>query len=104
MNENLSTKIHRTEKKLSELHLRLERLNLSYQEWLNNCGFTALELSSYIDNRDNFSLSAWDLLQTEKQQCDENLTKELNNIRDAKKAMQALSEQARIQQHWLFVR
>ena len=62
MNENLSEKIHRTEKKLSELTLRLQRFNQEYQQFLEECALTPDELASVIENQSNFSSSALELL------------------------------------------
>jgi chromosome segregation ATPase len=102
--EKLEDKIHRTERKLLELSLHAQRLNLEYQQLLGEWALTSEQLKEFTENPVNFSSAIWDQLQKEKKELEEKLNLQLNNVRNANKTQDILSEQGRIQQHWLFVR
>lgn len=102
--EKLGEKIHKTEKKLRELSLHIQRLNGEYQQCLEELNSTPEQLKNFAEDPDNFSESIWKQLQEEKKELDENLEKELNNVVDANKTKKTLSEKSKVQPHWLFIR
>lgn len=102
--EKLEVKIHRTERKLNEISISLKRLDREYQELLKELSFTPDQLKDYVENSDNFAPPIWEQLQNEKKKWDEKLNLELNSVPDPLKTKKTASEQAGIQQHWLFVR
>lgn len=102
--EKIETKIHKTEKKLAELSLRLQYFHEEYEKLLEECELSPTELKTYIESPDNFSKETWEHLQQEKKQLDEKLITDLSQVRDPNKAKQTLMDQSIIQQHWLFVR
>jgi chromosome segregation ATPase len=102
--EKLEEKIHRTERKLIELSLHIQRLNREYQQLLDDLALTPKQLQEFVDNPNNFSPVIWEQLQNEKKKLDERLNLELNNVHDANKTKAVYSEKGKVQQHWLFVR
>ena len=102
--EKIQEKISRTEKKLTELSIQTDRLHQDYLNLVNELGLTSAELRHFIENRENFDSSMWDLLEAEKRKLDEKLNLELNNVIDVNKTKQTMSEKGKVQQHWLFIR
>lgn len=102
--EKLEEKIHRTERKLVELSLHIQRLSREYQEILEELALTPEQLKEFAENPANFPPPIWEQLQKEKKQMNEKLELELTNVRDANKTKKAIAERGTVQQHWLFVR
>jgi hypothetical protein len=102
--EKLEAKIHRTEKKLIELSLHMQRLNCEYQQLLEDLALTPEQLKEFVENPKNFPPPIWEQLQNEKKKMDERLNLELNNVRDANKTKKVIAERGKVQSHWLFVR
>lgn len=102
--EKLETKIHRTERKLVELSVHIQRLNREYQEIIDELALAPDELKNFAENPENFDPPIWEQLQQEKKQMDERLDLELNNVQDANKTKHTISERGKVQQHWLHVR
>lgn len=102
--EKLEERIHKTERKLIELSLHIQRLNREYQEILDDLALTPEQLKSFVENPANFTPPIWEQLQKEKKAMEEKLNLELNNVRDANKAKSTIAEKGKVQQHWLFVR
>mgnify|MGYP002138947446 CR=1 FL=1 len=102
--EKLEDKIHKTEQKLLELSLVLNRLDGEYQKLLEEMSFTPKQIKEYAENPNNFAPPIWEFLQNEKKMLDEKLNLELSNINDLTKTTKTLSERGQIQKHWLFVR
>lgn len=102
--EKFEEKIHRTERKLIELSLHIQRLSREYQEILDELALTPDQLKEFAENPDNFPPTVWEQLQKEKKQMHEKLDLDLNNIRDANKTKKTIAERGTVQQHWLFVR
>jgi hypothetical protein len=102
--EKLEEKIHRTERKLIELSLHIQRLNHEYQDILKELALTPEQLKEFADNPENFPPPIWEQLQNEKKIMNEMLESELNNVRDANKTKKTIAERGNVQQHWLFVR
>lgn len=104
INKNIEEKFQRTERKLKELSITLQRLNDEYQQFLKDLALTPTQLKEYVNDPANFSPSIWEQLQDEKKKLDEKLNLELSNLRDPLKVKEIFSEKGKIQPHWLFVR
>ena len=104
IHEKIEEQIHKTEQKLKELSIHIQRLDREYTQLLEELELTPEQLKDFAKNPANFSSSIWEKLQEEKKQFDEELNLKLSNVRDANKTKQTLSEKSSIQQHWLFVR
>lgn len=102
--ESISDNILQTERKLKELSIKMEKVQQDYQKLLNEIGLSPEQISEYVDNPDNFSPPIWEMLQKERAHLDERLNLELSRIKDPRKNEKKYSDQAVIQQHWLFVR
>jgi hypothetical protein len=102
--EKLEEKIQKTDRRLNEFSINLERLDNDYQQMLKDLSLTPDQLKNYVENPNNFAQPVWDELQNEKKKLDEKLNLELNSVVDPLKTKQTTSERGTIQQHWLFVR
>lgn len=104
LEQSLEEKFQTTQLKMQELTMGMEKLELEYQNLLEDLGLTAEQLQDYATNPDNFSQPIWEQLQNEKKQLDEKLNLNLNNVRDPLKVKKTLADRGHIQQHWIFVR
>lgn len=104
MEEKLEEKIQRSERKLLELSLHIQRLNSEYQQLLEELDLTPEQLKIFAENPENFPPPIWEQLQDEKKQWEACLNLELENVRDANKTKKVIAERGKIQRHWLFVR
>src|SRR5437016_125699 len=102
LEQKLEKNFHRTQKKMKELTIEMERLEREYQQMLKEFGLSSEQLKEFAENSENFSPPIWEQLQKEKKQLDEKLDLSLNNIRDPAKAKKALSEKGTVQPHWIF--
>lgn len=102
--KNLEEKIRSTEQKLNTFSISLKRLEIEYQQLLEELALTPEQLKSYMENPENFSPLIWEQLQNEKTKLDEKLNLELGSIPDPHKTKKTIAERGNIQQHWLFVR
>jgi hypothetical protein len=102
--ETLEEKIHRTDRKLKELLLHMQRLSHKHQEFLDRLALSPEQLKNFVENPASFSPATWEHLQNEKKNWEEQLNLELSHVRDANKTKKTLSERGQVQQHWLFVR
>ena len=104
INEKLEEKIHKTERKLIELSIHIQRLDREYQQLLDELALTPEQIKEFAENPKNFSPPIWEQLQNEKKLAEEKLNLALNNVRDANNTKKTFSEKGKVQQHWLFVR
>jgi hypothetical protein len=102
--ESISDKILRTERKMKELSIQMEKIKNDYQQLLEELSLTPQQISHHINNPENFSPPIWEKIQKEKAHLDEKLNLELSQIKDPLKNEKGYLEQATIKQHWLFVR
>lgn len=100
----LDEKIQQTDKKLSDLKMRLERLEQERDQFLSDRELSSEELASYVADEANFHPELWMQWQEEKKALDEKLQSELRQVRDEGKAAKAYTERGGIAPHWLFVR
>lgn len=91
-------------KKMRELAIQREKLDREYNNLLKAVGVTHDQISTYIDNKDNFTQPIWERLQSEKKKLSEKLDLTTNNLKDPKKVKKTYDERGVVQPHWLFVR
>lgn len=104
LEQNQEEKFQATQLKMQELTIGMEKLELDYQNLLEDLGLTSEQLQDYATNPDNFSQPIWEQLQNEKKLLDEKLNLNLKNIRDPLKVKKTMADSSHIQQHWIFVR
>lgn len=105
LDQQLKEKIQKTERKMKEFALHLERLDRNYQQLLHDLALSADQVEENdIQNAENFPPDIWEELEKEKRQLEEQLDLDLKCIRDPFKLKQSFQEQGIVQQHWLFVR
>lgn len=90
--------------KIKENALAIERLKNETDRLLNDFGIPLEHCQTFLTNPNNFSPAVWEELQRQRKILDDQLQKDLVNIKDPAKLKQTFSEKAQIQQHWLFVR
>jgi hypothetical protein len=103
---NLNTSEHKDneiEKKITELEIQNDNLNLSFAAFLRDLKLTTEQIDCFVNNPDNFSKENWEELQRQKQQLDEKLKLALDNIRNPLKNKKAYAHR-KVDQHWLYVR
>jgi hypothetical protein len=89
---------------ISELSLKLERVEKDYEDLLSQFGYTSDEIEQYLQNPANFSPEIWDFLKQEEKNLEKQLLLRLSMIIDPLKNQKTLSEQAQIQRNWIPVR
>ena len=99
----LESHIQKNENAIQELSIRIESLNRDVEQLLNELNVTPEQLTTYIENKDNFSEENWQTLLDQRKALDEKLLREMLNISNPKKT-QETRKQLNVQQHWLFVR
>jgi hypothetical protein len=102
--ENVDQKAEQNEKKIALMEMRLQRFEKAFQEIYDNINLLPEELAEFLNNAANFPPEVWMYLQGFKDELDDKLQKELDNIRNPSKTAQTYAERKGVQQHWLFVR
>lgn len=100
---HLENHIQKNELAIQELSIKLDALNRNVQDLLNELNVSPQQLTTFLDNKDNFTEENWNTMTTQRKALDEKLNMELQNLRNpqkTKKTFQAMH----VQQHWLFVR
>lgn len=88
---------------IQELEIRIEALNRDVEILLNELNISPKQLTTFIENPNNFSQENWETLLQQRKALDEKLLRELLNVSNPKKT-QAAFKQRQVQPHWLFVR
>lgn len=101
--ENIEEKINTNEKKIRELDIRHEKLDMDISNFLEELDVTPEQLSAFISNPENFTEENWKELQRRKKQLDEKLNVELKSIRDPLKSKKAFAS-LKINPQWLYVK
>lgn len=100
----IEEKIQRTERKLKELSILLQRLTEEYNEVLKEMALTPSEIKEYVENPNNFAPNIWEEMQEDKKKWEEKLDLELKSLPNIQNTKKNMAEKGQIQQHWLFVR
>jgi hypothetical protein len=101
--KDLEKSIEDEQRKINELIIRNENLDLETDTFLKNLKVTPEQLSLFMANKDNFTEENWERLQQEKEKREMKLETEIKNIRNPLKVKKTYSER-KIENHWLFVR
>ena len=99
----LEAHILKNELALQELSIRIEALNRDVDGLLSQLNVSPEQLTTFIENKDNFSEENWDTMQEQRKVLDEKLLRELLNVSNPKKTRDAFKNM-HAQPHWLFVR
>jgi len=90
-------------KKIKELAIRNENLDRETKAFLNELKVTPDQLTTFIEDKDNFTEENWKELHKERNKLDEKLQTEIKSIRNPLDVKKAYSER-KIDTHWLFVK
>lgn len=101
--DKLEEQVTNNEKKIRELSIRHEKLDLDVSNFLKELEVTPEQLSAFITKKENFTEDNWEELQNQKKKLDEKLDLELKNVRNPLKSKKALAS-LNIRQHWLHVK
>jgi len=101
--DNLDEKIEKNDSKIKEISIQIQNLNREEKALLDELKVTPEQLSTFIENKENFSEKNWDEIQSQKKKLDQKLLLELANIRNPSKTKKAFKER-NIDNNWLFVK
>jgi hypothetical protein len=99
----LEAHIQKNELTQQELSIRIEALNRDVDGLLTQLNVSPEQLTTFIENKDNFSEENWNTMQEQRKALDEKLLRELVNVSNPKKTRDAFKN-LNAQPHWLFVR
>ena len=102
--ENLESQSTKNDLTLQELLIRIDGLDRQVKAFMDEIDICPQQVSSYVNNPDNFTQENWEQLENQRKKLDEKLNVELRNIRNPKNAKREYSARAGVQQHWIFVR
>lgn len=95
--------IQKNDLAIKELAIRIEALDRDVNDLLTQLSVSPDQLTTFIENQENFSDNNWKSLLEKRKALDEKLLKELLNVSNPKKRKEALKS-LQVQPHWLFVR
>lgn len=98
-----SNTLRRKHIELMELMLRHENLKRQTEELLQELQITPEQLTTYIENKENFTEKNWNELQSERTKIEEKIQTEISSINNPLKAKKTYSEK-NIPNHWISVR
>jgi hypothetical protein len=88
---------------LQQLMIRIDSLDREIKSLTTELNISPEKISTFIENKENFTEENWQDLIKQRQHLDEKLNTDLSNIRDPRK-IKKTHEDRNIQRHWLFVR
>lgn len=91
------------EAQLKKLLIEIEALQKQTNELFSELKMTPEQFAAYVENKENFSPSEWEMLQEQKKKLDQKLTLSLNSIKNPQKTRQAF-EDLNNSRNWLFVK
>lgn len=101
--DQLEQTIQKNELAIRELAIQIDSMSDQVNSFLAELNVSPEQLSAYLANQDNFTQENWNTLLQQKQELEEKLKRELENIKNPLKTKKTYSER-KIQQHWLYVR
>lgn len=101
--DTIEQKSKSLERKIKDICHEVEKLDKDILHFFADRGINPIEVSEYIENKENFSDHEWDEMQQVRAKLDEKLSLDLKNIRDPRKAKQAYNDR-HVRPHWIFVR
>jgi len=102
--EELYGKFENMQQKINELLILSENLNNNYQKILEQLDLSDQQLTSFVENPENFSEKEWEDLEAEKKKMQEMLDLQMSHLQDPKKVQKKYSQRKRVKSNWLFVR
>ncbi len=102
-NNTIEDKINKNENQIKKLSVQLENLTREENELLEELKVTPEQLSQFVKNKENFTEKNWNELNQQREELDAKMLREIGNIRNPKKASEALKE-LRIDNSWLYVK
>jgi hypothetical protein len=88
---------------LHQLLIRVDALDREVKTLLDELKVSPEQISTFLENRDNFTPENWETLQQERKALDEKLKCELDNIRNPSKVKKAQADR-HVARHWLYVK
>jgi len=88
---------------IEALAIKIDDLNRDIEGFLKELNVSSEQLTTYLNDKDNFSPENWSTIVEQRKALDEKLMRELLNIANPKKTKQVYADR-NIQSHWLFVR
>lgn len=101
--ETLEQKSKTLDRKIKEICIQIEKLDRDVLHFFAERGINPVEVSQYINTKENFSDKEWDEIQEARKLLDEKLALDLKNIRDPRKVKEAYNDR-HVRPHWIFVR
>jgi DNA repair exonuclease SbcCD ATPase subunit len=101
--ENLEDKIEKNEMKLKALVERFEHLESTLSRFFEEHQISPEQLTSFFENPNNFNKNLWSELQEMRQQLDDKLKCEMENIHNPLKVKKTYAD-LNVASHWIFVR
>lgn len=102
-NQKLEQDILKNHLAFQELLIQMDGMNEEIGLLLTELNVTRNQLQQYLSNPHNFTEENWQELQKQRKLLDDKLSREIDNVRDPRKAKKSQNER-NIQQHWLFVK
>lgn len=102
--EAVEKKIENTEKKITVFKMRLDRYEKAFKELHEEVNIAPSELTDFLNTSTNFDSETWASLQNYRDELDNKLAKELENIRNPLKTAETYAQRSQIKPHWMFVR
>lgn len=90
--KNFDNIIQNNEKRIKEISSQIDSLTSDMEKLYDELSLTPDELSSYINNPENFDKETWQHLQEEREKLELRLRKKLDSIRDPKKSKESFSD------------
>lgn len=103
LNEDLEKKLAKQEHAINTLTLQLDNFDREVQEFLNNLDINLDKISTFVENKNNFSEDNWTELLKQRHALEEKLQREIQNIRNPNKIKKA-QDSLHVQRHWIHVR
>lgn len=99
----LEAHIQKNAQAIQELAIQIEAVNRDVHELLKELNVSPEQLTTFVENKDNFSEDNWNTLLEQRKVLDEKLLRELQNVSNPQKTKKTL-QTMNVQPHWLFVR
>lgn len=100
---NHESQILSNETRLKKLLIEIEALQKETDSLFSELNMTPEQFAAYVENKENFSPSEWEMLQEQQKKLDEKLSLSLESIQNPKKTRQAFQD-LNNSRNWLFVK
>lgn len=103
LEQNLEQGTKKNDTLLRQLLIRVDALDREIKMLLDELKITPEQVSTFLENPENFTPENWEELQTERKALDDKLKRELDNIRNPSKTKKAQTDR-HVAPHWLYVK